>query len=86
MFAKLYGADDDQVLVMLETDEKGDPCIRCYSQPKNLGLCSFGISFKDTDAGWDQAESVFAAMNEEKARAAVEEAIGHFAGAVTQGD
>lgn len=86
MFAKLYGSDDDQVLVMLNTDEKNDPCVSFYFQPKDLGVCSFNIGFRDTDDGWDQAEAVFADIDEEKARLAVKEAIGPFTGSVAQGD
>lgn len=67
-FAKLYGPDEDQILVMLSNDEERAPEVRVYFQPKDLGLCSTALKFPDTDSGWDKAEAAFAEMNEEKAR------------------
>lgn len=75
MFAKLYGTDDDQVLVMLETDEDGDPCVRFSSNPKGWGVCSFTMSFTDTDEGHDKAEETFKAMDEKRAREIVANSI-----------
>jgi len=77
MFAKLYGTDDDQVLVMLDTDKNNDPRVNFFFQPPSFGVCSFGVGFKDTDAGWDQAEAVFASIDEEKARKAIADSVGH---------
>ena len=70
MFAKLYGAPDDQVLVKIDRADDG-PEVRFYFEPKGLGICSFALGFPDTDAGWGAAESVFDAVDESKAREAI---------------
>lgn len=68
MFAKLYGTDDDQVLVMLDTNQDGDPCVRFSCKPEGVGVCTFSMGWDDTDDGWDKAEQYFANVDEEKAR------------------
>lgn len=75
MFAKLYGTDADQVLVMLDTNEKAEPCIKFSCEPRGAGVCTFAISYADTDHGWDAAERRFAEVDEAMARKAVEENI-----------
>ena len=76
MFAKLYGTDEDQVLVKVDSNDEGRPEIRFYTKPKGLGVCSLGIkgvcslaiSFEDSDDGWDKAEKALKEMTEAKAR------------------
>lgn len=56
-FAKLFRADDTgQVLVVLDEGDEG-PEIKISFKPKGLGVCCMKLGFKDTDAGWEMAES-----------------------------
>lgn len=71
MFAKLYGTDNDQILVTIDEGEDG-PELRFHFQPDGLGVCSFALKFEDSDAGWDKAEVSFSDMTEERARKLVE--------------
>ena len=72
MFAKLFGPEDDQVLVKLDgAPDTGAPEIRIYFQPPGLGVCSFALGFHDREAGWDKAEAVFKEMDEAEARRGV---------------
>lgn len=72
MFAKIYGTDDDQVLVKLDEGDEG-PEVRFYFTPAGLGVCSSALVFNDDDAGeaWDKAEAAFANFDEQKAMAYV---------------
>ena len=75
-FAKLYGDGDDQILVKLdECLDGGQPEVRFYFQPPELGVCSLAIKFEDSDAGWDEAETAFAAVTQESAREVVNKQI-----------
>ena len=72
MFAKLFGPEDDQVLVKLDSDlDTGAPEIRIHFQPPGLGVCSFALGFHDTEDGWAKAEAAFKAMDEAEARRGV---------------
>jgi hypothetical protein len=72
MFAKLYGADKGQVLVKLDTGEEGNPEVRVFFEPEQLGVCSCALSWDDDfTASWDKAEKVFAGIDETKARGMV---------------
>ncbi len=68
MFAKLFGTDKDQVLVMLVDDDEGNPTVRTSVQPEGMGVCSVASGFSDDDEGWAKAEKMFAAMTEAKAQ------------------
>jgi len=68
MFAKLYGADKDQVLVKMDTNEECEPEVRVFVKPEGLGVCSIAVSFKDSDAGWKKAQKIIDERTEEKAR------------------
>lgn len=68
MFAKLYGTDQDQVLVKVDSNDEGKPEIRFYTKLEGLGVCSLAISFEDSDKGWDKAYKALKEMTEEKAR------------------
>lgn len=71
MFAKLYGTENDQLLVTIDEGENG-PEIRFHFKPEGLGVCSFAMQFEDSDAGWDNAEAGFRDMTEERARKLIE--------------
>jgi hypothetical protein len=67
-FAKLYGKDDDQILILAQTDKDDCPEVRVFFQPPGLGVSSLAIALEDTDNGWNAAEKLFQEMDEEKAR------------------
>lgn len=71
-FAKLFGSDEDQILVVLDSDEDGNPAVIFSSKPKGLGVCRASVSFDDSDEGWRKAEIVFGNANEENARSFVQ--------------
>jgi hypothetical protein len=74
-FAKLFGSGEDQIVVMIQSDDEGDPEVRLFYQPKDLGVCSLAIGFPDTDDGWDHAEKAFAKMDEKRVRGMVSKAM-----------
>ena len=69
MFAKLYGPDDRQILVLLGTNDEGNPSVGFLIQPEGLGVCRAELSWDDSDEGWDKAEEAFALIDEAKAEA-----------------
>lgn len=66
-FAKLFGSDDNQVLVMIDSGDDG-PEVRFSFKPQEMGVCSFAARYDDTDEGWDSAEAFFDSVTEEAAR------------------
>ena len=79
MFAKLFGPNDDQVLVTLDTDDKTNkPTIKVSFVPKDIpqaGICALGLSFSDSPEGWKLAEQTLEEITEESARSIVAGAI-----------
>ena len=74
MFAKLFGADDNQILVKLDTSEKGTPEVRVYFEPKGLGVCSIAFEYEDdSKESWKKAEDAFLKITEKVAKEAVAE-------------
>lgn len=75
MFAKLFGPDDDQVLVTLDSDDKTNkPTIKVSFVPKDIpqaGVCALRITFPDSPNGWKQAEQTLEEITEETARSVV---------------
>lgn len=75
MFAKLFGPNDDQVLVTLDSDDKTKkPIIKVSFVPKDIpqaGVCALRITFPDSPNGWKQAEQILEAITEETARSVV---------------
>lgn len=71
MFAKLFGTEEDQVLVTVGSAEDGSPEVKFSFQPKGLGVCHIAASYPDTEDGWDKAEQALKEMTEEKARWAI---------------
>lgn len=74
-FAKIFGPDTNQVLVMRDTD---DDCevIRVFFQPSNpdFGLCHATRRFGRTDAAAMQADCIFDAMDEAAAEKIIADA------------
>lgn len=77
-FAKLFGPEGDQILVLREQNERsGKPEVRVYFQPANpnLSLCHKAATFSDSEAGELQANLVFSQMTEEAARKFIADAL-----------
>lgn len=75
-FAKLYGEGDGQILVKVDSGENGDPEVRFYFQPEDLGVCSFSMHFEDSDDGRDAAEAAFGRVTHESARELINKQFG----------
>jgi hypothetical protein len=69
----MFGPDEDQVVVLLDDDDKGNPIVRYYFQPPGLGVCSVGIAFSHND--WEQAEHFLKSITEEQAREVTNKAM-----------
>lgn len=69
MFAKLYDSKKyGQILVKIDSDhDEGNPEVRFFVQPDDMGVCACAIGFVDSDEGWDSAEEVFNGVTLEKA-------------------
>lgn len=75
MFAKLFGIDDDQVLVVIQEGDEG-PVIQISCVPPGLGVCTTTLGYpyaaypkkNAIEQAWDTAESAFAKMDEAGAR------------------
>lgn len=74
-FARLYGPDADQILVVRGQSEDNRPQLVISWQPKSdlLAVCSQAITFADSDFGDMQCRLAFSTMTEEKARAAIKQ-------------
>jgi putative SOS response-associated peptidase YedK len=67
-FAKLYGSDDNQVLVTRGTHDEDDrPEVRFHFKPPNMGVCSVAAMWDDDDDGRRKADETFLAMTEDRA-------------------
>jgi hypothetical protein len=73
MFAKLFGNNDDQVLVLKKTDDKnGNPMIEIFFKPEGLDVCSINIEFKDdSDKSFNECDNIFCQIDENTARNAL---------------
>lgn len=71
-FAKLFGSDDSQVLVMLGKGDDDCPELSVLFKPEGFGVCKLCYGFEDSDDGWDKAEAAFEEIDEAKARVAVD--------------
>ena len=74
MFAKLFGPDENQILVVFETNDEGRPTIYVTTEHDGM-LVKVAPSWEDSDSGWDKAEKAFAEMDEAKARQFVKPTI-----------
>lgn len=61
MYAKIYGPDDDQVLVLRSAGEDGDPAVIVYFLIPSLGLGAITFSFKNTTTAQECFDSLGAA-------------------------
>lgn len=67
-FAKLF--DDEklgQILVMLDQDDEGEPCVKFMGMPPGLGICVFSLGFGTEE----QAREMFCNVQREHAVAGV---------------
>jgi hypothetical protein len=83
-FAKIYGGDTDQILVLIDSGDSG-PEVRLYFEPDGLGVCNVSLKYADTDDGWDRAEAAFNAITESDAKAIVAQAMEQAGVCVPQG-
>lgn len=70
-FAKLFGPESDQVLVLFDEGDEG-PHVKIYCQPPGLGVCATTLGFPEksyasVDEAWNKAEACFAEMDEARA-------------------
>jgi hypothetical protein len=67
MFAKLYETPEHgQILVMLDSNDEGEPVIKYCCKPEGLGVCyALSPPFENSDQGWGIAEQVFAEETKE---------------------
>lgn len=79
MFAKLFGPDDNQVLVKIDSDpERHVPEVRFFIEIPFLGVCSFWIDFENSTEGWDKAKAYFNQIGEAEAIGYRDEAFERF--------
>jgi hypothetical protein len=68
-FAKLFGGDDDQILVKVDSDDEANPEVRFYFVPPGLGVASVAVTFKYQDdaseeEAWRRADAFFERVDE----------------------
>lgn len=64
MFAKIYGPDVQQVLILKDEDEEGNPQLKIMTNADSGGIVSLGMGFDDTDDGWEKLDRAFEQMDE----------------------
>lgn len=75
-FAKLYETELGQILIIFDSNDDYKPSITAWFTPKGLGVCKLGVNgFPDTDKGWEDAESLFNGIDQNKAFNIVSAAI-----------
>lgn len=57
MFAKLFDTAYGQVVAIKQGDSEGDPEIRFFCQPSDLGVCSLAYGYGEH--GWEVADLRF---------------------------
>lgn len=69
-FAKLFHDEKyGQILVMLDTNDEDERCVKFMAQPPGLGICATSVSFRrDADA-----QATFDGVTIEQARAGAAE-------------
>ena len=80
MFAKLFGPNDDQVLVTLDSDDKTKkPTIKEFPLFQRIFLKLASVHwdsrFLDSPEGWERAEQILEEITEESARSVVAAAM-----------
>ncbi len=67
-FAKLFEDEKyGQILVLLDTDDDGDPCVKFMGKPPGLGICAVSLGFGSED----DAREVFDHIEHQQAVAAI---------------
>jgi hypothetical protein len=67
-FAKLFEDEKyGQILVIRDTDDEGEPCVKVMAQPHGLGICAVSLAFSNDE----DAQATFERMELEHARAGV---------------
>ena len=52
MYCKVYkNKRYTQIVVMRRQDKDGGPEVRLYFEPEGMGVCEFGIGFRDDEPG-----------------------------------
>jgi hypothetical protein len=72
---KRYG----QICVMRRQDKDGGPEVRLYFQPKGMGVCEFGIGFRDDTTPGDAEVRLDAAFHSLTGTSATELVDGYLA-------
>ena len=74
MFAKLFETEVGQILVKVDTGDDTLPEVRIYFKPEDLGVCSTAFTWTNESESeqWDNADSVFEELTEEKCVSIVE--------------
>lgn len=68
MFAKLFDRPlYGQVLVKIDQNDEGAPEVRFYVRPPAVGVCTFALTFDDSDDGQAEAEEMFSKITEQHA-------------------
>lgn len=62
MFAKIFGPDDGQILVVVCETDTG-PEVRFSTQPDGFNVCSIATKYEDTDKGVEDARTFFRKVN-----------------------
>jgi hypothetical protein len=67
-FAKLFNHPEtgDQMLMIMDRDEEGDPSLKFMYRPEGFGVVSITLGFDDDDDGWDECQSGFDEVDEDK--------------------
>lgn len=67
-----------QIVVMRRQDKDGGPEVRLYFQPEGMGVCEFGIGFKDDTEVGDAARRLDKAFLSLTGQSAIELVDGYF--------
>lgn len=52
MYCKIFkNKRFEQIVVMRRQDKDGGPEVRLYFKPEGMGVCEFGIGFRDNEPG-----------------------------------
>ncbi len=77
-FAKLFEVDGiGQILVIQDSNDEGAPSVKFMFTPKDLGVCSIGPSFPDSDEGWDDCDKFFGKVDVDFAVEFITSAMSH---------
>lgn len=66
-FARVFGPDENQVLVHKDQTSEGKPCISFSICTENESIVSAAPTYEDTDEGYDLRNKVFSELTENAA-------------------